>query len=340
MAGAIGLAVITTLIAISLFGGRTDPSAAASDAASPSAPVSASALPTRSQSSGASPTDPSPSQGTPAPTPTASGEASAFARPRDVLPVLAEVRVTADGLRLRRGPGTTYDVVATVNEGDLLYVTRGSSPDLAPRRADGFEWYGVQYAPGYGGWPVEPEMEDRVEGYIAARSTSEAFLELVAPECPDQVTDLASVVSMTPYERVACLGDRELTLEGTFGCPFCDSLLYPWSTEPAWLATWQIHLDMLVPSWSPYPPFPGSIELAVPPDGVDLGPDQRGAIVRVTGHFDDPRSVDCTITPGASAGTIEPVHDEAAEWYCRERFVVESWEVIGTDPAFEPLVPR
>lgn len=270
--------------------------------------------------------------------PTPSSPGAIVGPPSDVLPLGSMIRATADGLRVREGPSVTWDITGTVNAGDLLYITGAGDPRLAPLRADGYEWYPVDHAPGYTDWPKEPPAEDRIVGWIAARSASESFVELVPPTCPADVPDLLDLAALTPYERVACFGDETLTIEGTFGCPYCDSLVHPYRTEPAWLAEWTLHLDMLVPSWSTYPPFPGSIVLTTPPGVRPLEPGDRGSIMRVTGHFDDEHATTCTITPQAEAGP-ELVNEEAAEWYCRERFVVESWTVIGTDPAYEALIP-
>lgn len=306
--------------------------------------------------SGAASTDQAPATVTPTPnSPTAgpttaaipsSGAPSsspgvAVAPPTRVFPPGALIRATADGLRLRAGPSATWDTVGTVNEGDVLYVTQSGDPRLAPLDADGYEWYPVAHAPGYTDWPTEPPVEERIVGFVAARSETEQFVEMVPADCPADPTGtrgVADVVALTPYERVICLGDQTLTLEGTFGCPFCDSLAHPYRMEPGWLAAWALHLNILVPTWSTYPPFPGSIVLTTPPGVRAFEPADGGSIVRVTGHFNDESATTCTITPGPEASP-EPVSDEAAEWYCRERFVVETWEVIGTDPAFDALVP-
>lgn len=326
------LGVVAATLAVMLLtrgdGSVAMPSASASATAS-RPPTSTSDTPSPSLA-------PEPSDGTSA---APSAEASALARPSDVLPLGSELRVTADSLRIRQGPGVERPITGVVNAGDLLFLTGVENPRLAPITADGFAWYPVAFMPGYSGWPIEPADSDgRVVGWIAAESASESFVELVVPQCPDSVSDLAAVVALTPYERVACFGDETLTLEGTYGCPFCDSLTQPYVTDPAWLAEWTLYLDMLVPSWGEYPPFPGSIVMATPPDVEPIGPDRRGSVLRVTGHFDDPRSADCSITPEPAAGA-DPPHEEAVEWYCRERFVVESWEAIGTDPAYEALIP-
>ena len=71
-----------------------------------------------------------------------------------------------------------------------------------------------------------------------------------------------------------------------------------------------------------------------PPDIPELGAEQAGSVLRVTGHFNDARSTECVIASG-EPGEEVPADDLAAEWYCRLGFVVESWEVVGTDPDWQ-----
>jgi hypothetical protein len=73
--------------------------------------------------------------------------------------------------------------------------------------------------------------------------------------------------------------------------------------------------------------------LRIAPELPQVAPEQAGSILRVTGHFNDARSVDCVVAPG-EPGQERVANDLAAEWYCREQFVVDAWEVIGTDPDF------
>jgi len=62
-------------------------------------------------------------------------------------PTGASVRVTADGLRLRSGPGTGYSVIATYNRGADGEVLEG------PTSGTGYQWYKVEmYADGRVGW--------------------------------------------------------------------------------------------------------------------------------------------------------------------------------------------
>ncbi len=56
----------------------------------------------------------------------------------------------------------------------------------------------------------------------------------------------------------------------------------------------------------------------------------------MTVHVDDPRSTRCTARePDGTGGTVE-IDVRSAVLYCRERLVVDSYEVLGTDPSFPP----
>jgi len=72
--------------------------------------------------------------------------------------------------------------------------------------------------------------------------------------------------------------------------------------------------------------------LHIAPDS-GLALPEGGSIVRVTGHFIDPASTTCSMSlPDGEQS--KPADPRTAELYCREQFVVDSFEVIGTDPAF------
>ena len=66
------------------------------------------------------------------------------------------------------------------------------------------------------------------------------------------------------------------------------------------------------------------------PDGPERP--EAASILRVTGHFDDAAAAGCTVAPGEP----EPIELEApiGELYCRSHFVVEGYEVLGTDEDF------
>jgi hypothetical protein len=62
---------------------------------------------------------------------------------------------------------------------------------------------------------------------------------------------------------------------------------------------------------------------------------EAGSILHVVGHFDDPRASECRIAepdPANPDGSPVPIPEAEAIQYCRERFVVESFEITGTGP--------
>jgi hypothetical protein len=131
---------------------------------------------------------------------------------------------------------------------------------------------------------------------------------------------------MLDGERLACFGDRSLSVTGLYGCWICgdfDVVIY----RPAWLAHPGLHA-----LWS------GAYRGGQPvylhlPDSLD--PPEPGSIIQVTGHFDDSRSVDCRIFGGEGAA-MAPVPDADAETWCRQHFVVDEYHVMGIDPDFPP----
>jgi hypothetical protein len=73
----------------------------------------------------------------------------------------------------------------------------------------------------------------------------------------------------------------------------------------------------------------GPLAGRIAPDGP--AQPEQGAIVRAVGHFDDPAAAGCSVAPGEPP---VPLDGAAAALYCREQFVFEALEVIGTDPDF------
>src|SRR5687768_11203890 len=82
--------------------------------ATPTMPATVTPSPTASVAAASPTASPPADPRTPAPTPTA------YARPRDILPIGAVIRATADGLRVRHGPSLNSELAGTVNAGDLL----------------------------------------------------------------------------------------------------------------------------------------------------------------------------------------------------------------------------
>jgi hypothetical protein len=102
--------------------------------------------------------------------------------------------------------------------------------------------------------------------------------------------------------------------------------------EPSWLAqTPRIALSSVIgPAADGF-----SLTIHLPPDLEDDVPmsdreGHEGTPLRVTGHFDDPASSECDRRPVANSyPALEP---GLSERWCRQRFVVDSVEVIDPEP--------
>jgi len=328
----IGVALLG-LLAIAMFliliSGDGEPAASGSPSASASASASA-----RASASASVVASPGASAAT---SPDASAPATGVSPPDGILPVGSLVEVISDGLRLREEPTTGGAEVATLPAGEVLYLV-GNANNLGPVQADGYSWYAGLYAPGYSDWPLNPpgssdgpSGDPRVSGWFAAGTTEEDYVELLPAGCPVS-TDIDGLYAVTAWERLACLGGQQLTVEGTYGCGGCGGLA-PGTFDPPWLAS-PLNFHLFTPPWAALPPVVEQMVLHVPPDLPELGSEQAGSVLRVTGHFNDSRSADCVIAPG-EPGEEVPADDLAAEWYCRLGFVVESWEVVGTDPDWQ-----
>ena len=288
-------------------GDSPSPGASASTAASASAGGSESSAPSTSSGSAPSPV---------------------VAAPEGIIPPGSVARVLVDGLRIRHEPSTEATLIDELPSGQLVVVgyalTAGS---WGPVDAGGFAWYPVRRLGDLTELPALPGGTLDLEGefgWAAAGDDTGPYLELVPPRCPQRPVELATVEAMQPWEQLACFGNEQITLEGTFGCGGCGGLV-PGTFEPEWLAhPLNVQLLSVDPSTRV-----GPFTLHFPPGGVEAP--EPASIVRVTGHFDDAAAADCSVSPGEPA---EPVSAETAELYCREQFVVESIEVTGTDPDF------
>jgi hypothetical protein len=283
----------------------------------PSAPASASATASASAASAEPSGDPS----------QAAGPDPVVPPPDDVLPPGSVARVTVDGLRVREGPTTASELVASLPSGELVAIGRSHvSPNLGPVQADGFTWYPVGVL-GISELPVvpHPPLEDPgAIGWVAGGDAGGAFLELVAARCTDAEPSLEVLQSLLPWEQLACYGNRTLTIEGILGCGGCGGFI-PGLFEPVWLA-YPESLDLL--SVEPQDRL-GPFQLWFPPD---VERPEVASVLRVTGHFDDPTAAECSIAFGEP--DPQPIDATTAVHSCRAKFVVESFEVLGTDEDF------
>lgn len=229
------------------------------------------------------------------------------------MPLLMDsrVRVTVDELNVRRRPWLGARIVGTVQRGQILEV----SQFRAPYEADGYVWYAVFF------FPYEFEM------WIAAGTPDETYVERVPARCPDEVT-LEKFGRMRGPDFLACFGSRTIEVEGRYRCTVADCLdRDPGTYEPAWLAhPLQVGLVVSVPPR-------GSLTLRYPPEVTGEPPEEM--LVRIRGHFDDPRAAECTMSdvyPWARHGPATPIGAAVARELCRQRFVVEGFEILGPVP--------
>jgi hypothetical protein len=162
--------------------------------------------------------------------------------------------------------------------------------------------------------------------------------------CPSPRPDLASIVGLDPGERLACFGRSALTFQATAVATEVDC--HPIRVDPAWL--WCPPAAFLAPPGSTAS-WPGSDLVAwthrsAPPDdtlrvafilgptlevyaapgsGVDRAQFVPGAIMLVTGHFDDPAAAACRVVAQPAPDVQVPTAAEIV-LACREAFVVTS----------------
>lgn len=241
------------------------------------------------------------------------------------------VKVSVAELNLRAGPCTAAEKRATLKRNRVMVV---SNEPFGPFKANGLAWYFVWFAPNsypFGTLPALPNSPfpdgtDTTGGWIAAGDGSTPYVAAMAPRCPT-TEDLVNVVGMLPAEWLACF-DGPITIEGTFGCGGCGGTGGP-RAEPSWLAD-PFEFDQIRVRWGDqfeYRP----IGLHFPPTGQAKPPE--GSIIRATVHVDDPAAQSCSFDYGLENPPFAEPTKIAILW-CRERFVVESYSIIGVDSKY------
>jgi len=276
-------------------------------------------------------TPPSPSPAATSPAPSA---APSFGTPQ-IFPAGAAVAVAVADLNIRNNPTTSAKRIATLKRGELLIIspTDQLSFGWGPVTANGYTWYPVMRPRGASTTKLDPlpkaplDVADGppVAGWAASDNGKQPYLLAVAPRCPTTV-DLRNVEGMLPAERLACFG-APFELTGTFGCGGCGGAVAG-EFNPFWLAS-SMEFDFL--SLHAKTRL-GPLAVRFPPDGPARP--AAGSIVRVKVHVDDARSTTCVMKEMTDSGKLAAVNSATAVSYCRERLVVESVVVLGTDPDF------
>lgn len=258
-----------------------------------------------------------------APSESASAEPTPSPTPAQA-PVIANraiVEVGADALNVRQQPSDSASILAELPPGRRLFVI--GDPTLAGE----LRWYRVGVVSG----PDCPE-DCNLIGYVAtpAAADEEPWISEVAVDCPTSPMTHGQLTALLPLEALHCFGRNDVTLTGTVDTPCC-SPPNAIRLTPEWLA-------------GPAPAFlrqEGSgtfvVEFRADPE-VGLEVPERGDVVRVIGHFEDPAATSCRAEIDEEAAGGEPVElpDPARVILdCRATFVWTGYEVTG----FEDLGP-
>jgi hypothetical protein len=235
------------------------------------------------------------------------------------------VRIDVDNLRMRQGPSTSSRILGSLDHGDVLVL------EGWPETNEGYVWYfATRVATDGAVHDLSGFRSDAspLSGFVAVRKGSVDYVVLLPPRCPT-TPDLVSLSGMLTSERLACFGGRTLKVEGVFGCYICGLGAQPGSFEPGWLAGPNLNY-LLVDSRGGGVPLQLHFSPSGPPRPVD------GSIIRVRGHFDDPAALSCVVRlpKRVDGDPLYRVDPALAIGHCRQAFVVESYEILGTDPEF------
>jgi hypothetical protein len=246
-------------------------------------------------------------------------------------------------LNVRDEPATSAERVATVDRG-TVFVLDGYTSIVA----DGYTWWSASEVTNLVGGelpalPAGPETWTGQEsyagarGYIAVAKGAAAYVDVMPVRCP-AVAELDDLLGMLPSELAGCFGSATITIDGTLTCGPCEWIGPPQTFEPRWLADESPAHLTIAHSGAHY-----GLQLHVPPEVAPNGIDELiekqlelGSLLRVVGHVSDARSADCEITLYVDDDTTNRLDDFSAEMVCRQHFVVESYEVIGTDSDYDP----
>lgn len=251
-------------------------------------------------------------------------------RPIEALLLESMITVSVDRLNKRRLPSTGSKILGVVEKGDFLRVV-----DYGPFVNDGYRWYAAKFVAKAGEPPVrgvDHDEEPQDAFWVAVGKDATEYVKQLRPRCPETI-ELNSLSWMLGAELLACFGSNSIELAGTFGCGGCGGARVG-TYEPSWLAFPLISKDNL--SAYPIGNAGGSIFIRFPPGGSEEPP--PGSVIRVRGHYDDPAAESCSMSvvdPMHPSGeTLVPIPAAAAHLLCAQQFVVESFEVLGTDPGF------
>jgi hypothetical protein len=131
-----------------------------------------------------------------------------------------------------------------------------------------------------------------------------------------------------PQRDLECNGSSGQVVARGYAIDRSGDVPGPYDGDPSWLAG-QGTLELVsaigpavTAIWS-FLHLPPELEGTIPTSDRE---GFEGTLLEVTGHFDDPRSSGCRLTPGADG--YPPVSAANAELLCRQRFVVDAVRIV------------
>jgi hypothetical protein len=219
------------------------------------------------------------------------------------------VEVLFPGVNFYLTPDRNGDMLSDLPHGERLWIVDGPTP------AGGESWYRVQWQPtptydGIPGW-----MPDTLDGH--------PVVEPVALRCPSSIRDVVDLVDLVAAERLACFGDRPITL-GPVTLRGGVDKTSPATGSPAWLAD-----SATIAMFGSAGPqgVEGPLLVRAEPDLATLPLDTW---LEITGHFDDPAAAGCQRSWTGDAGSTPSPETTAEQVFsCREQFVITAVRTVA-----------
>ncbi|HEX7195697.1 MAG TPA: SH3 domain-containing protein [Candidatus Limnocylindria bacterium] len=254
--------------------------------------------------------------------PSAAASASQAASPSSapttaaIIPNRAIAEVTTDGLNLRSAASEDSETLVTLEPGRRAFIIG------EPTDAGDLRWYRVAPFDDVEGCEGGCGLIGFVATPIAA--SEDPWLTEAETTCPSSPMTAEQIAVLTALEALHCYGRTEIEVTGVVDLPI-HGPLNPYRYSPGWLT--QEHLEYLQHAWwISYRPHPDA----------GLETPERGDVVRITGHFEDPAATDCRGTvdadffggeiPAEFESTLNPARIILD---CRAAFVWTEYEVIG-----------
>jgi hypothetical protein len=229
-------------------------------------------------------------------------------------PVIANrtiVEVGGEPLNLRQQPSDSAGILSELAPGLRLF-TIGEPTDAGELR-----WYRVGV--------VNRDCGDDCNriGYVATpvAAEEEPRIAEVAIDCPSSPMTVEALVGLAALEALHCYGRTDIVVTGTIDTPASSE---PVAIEytPEWLAG---------PAPAHFVGEGGAIGFRAAPDS-DLEVPERGDVVRVTGHFEDPAATSCRASiADDQEDPVELPHPARVVLDCRATFVWTAYEVTGSE---------